>query len=81
MAYKISDELETLGCEFLAKPVSNQVFPILNNNLIEKLSLNYGFNIERKIDEDTSAIRLVTSWATKEEAVNEFLYNFKKIYR
>ncbi|MGL6106935.1 threonine aldolase family protein [Romboutsia sp.] len=81
MAYKISDELEHLGCEFLTKPVSNQVFPILDNELIEKLSEDYGFNIERKINDNKSAIRLVTSWATEEDAVDEFICNFKKLYK
>lgn len=79
MAYIISDELEKRGYEFLAKPVSNQVFPIMRNDLIEKLSKDYAFNIERKIDNDKSAIRLVTSWATKEEAVNEFLNYLRDI--
>ena len=79
MAYKISEELESLGYKFLAKPVSNQVFPILDNEFIEELSKLYGFNIERKINEHKSAIRLVTSWATKEEAVDEFIDSFKRI--
>lgn len=80
MAYKISDELEKLGCEFLTKPVSNQVFPILDNSIIEKLSENYEFNIERKINNNKSAIRLVTSWATKEDAVDQFICKFKDLY-
>lgn len=79
MAFKISDALCDLGCEFLTKPESNQLFPILENEFIEKLSEMYGFNIECKIDDKKSAIRLVTSWATNEDAVEEFIQNFKKI--
>ncbi|MGL5312714.1 MAG: threonine aldolase family protein, partial [Peptostreptococcaceae bacterium] len=79
MAYILSDELEVRGYEFLAKPVSNQVFPVMSNELIEKLSKDYAFNIERKIDNEKSAIRLVTSWATREDAVNEFLKDLKNL--
>lgn len=78
MAYKISDELEKLGCEFLTKPMTNQVFIILKNDIIEKISKQYDFNIECKIDDNKSAIRLVTSFATDEEKVNEFITYMKK---
>ena len=79
MTYKISDELDKLGYEFLTKPVSNQLFVILDNKFIEELSKMYSFNIECKIDEEKSAIRLVTSWATREDAVDEFIENFRKL--
>ena len=48
---------------------------------IEKLEKDYGFNIERKIDDNKKAIRLVTSWATKEYAVDEFIEYMKKLRR
>lgn len=77
MALKISNNLEELGYEFLTKPVSNQLFPILDNEFIKELSKYYSFNIECKINNEKSAIRLVTSWATDESAVDEFINNFK----
>ncbi|MGL5753626.1 MAG: threonine aldolase family protein [Paraclostridium sp.] len=78
MAYKISDELEKLGYEFLTKPVSNQVFPIVDNDIIEKISKDYAFNIECKIDDSKSAIRFVTSFATDEAKVDEFITYIKE---
>ena len=51
---------------------TNQIFPILDNSLIEKLREDYGFLTWAKYDEDKTVIRLVCSWATKEEAVREF---------
>ena len=81
MAYKLSDSLEELGYEFLTHPTSNQIFPILTNEEIEKLEKDYGFNIERKIDNNKKAIRLVTSWATKEDAVDEFIGYMKNLRR
>lgn len=81
MAYKLSDSLKDLGYEFLTEPTSNQIFPIMANEIIEKLENRYGFNIERKIDENKKAIRLVTSWATEEKAVDEFINYMKELGR
>jgi len=77
MASKLAFGIKNLGFDFLTKPVSNQIFPILPNNLIEKLNKKYGFHIWKKINEKKSAIRLVCSWATKEDVVNMFLTDIK----
>lgn len=73
MAKKMADHFQTMGYQFLAEPQSNQLFPILPQTLIQKLSQNYLFFTIRKIDESHSAIRLVTSWATSESAVDRFI--------
>ncbi len=73
MAYKISDRLKKLGYEFLTEPASNQIFPILTNELIDELNKKYAFYVWAKVDNDKSAVRLVTSWATKEEVINNFI--------
>lgn len=49
---------------------SNQIFPIISNELIEELQKKYSFYIWEKIDENNSAIRLVTSWATQQNTKN-----------
>ncbi len=77
MASKLSRGIAESDYEFLIKPVSNQIFPILPNKLIEKLSKKYKFYIWKKIDNNNSAIRLVTSWATKEEYVYKFILDMK----
>ena len=51
----------------------------MTNEEIDKFKEDYGFNIERKIDENKTAIRLVTSWATREDAVDEFIDYMKKL--
>lgn len=79
MAYKLSDSLKELGYEFLTEPTSNQIFPIMDNKIIRILEGRYGFNVEREINDDKTAIRLVTSWATKEEAVDEFINYMKEL--
>lgn len=78
MAEIIASTMKECGYNFLTEPLSNQLFPILPNNLIEKLSKNFTFSLQEKIDDNYSAIRLVTSWATTNESVDslcEFFYN------
>lgn len=79
MAFKIGDALKGFGYDFLGKPESNQVFPILPNEIIEKLSEKYLFYVWSKIDENNSSIRIVTSWATPEEIVDEFIGEIAKL--
>lgn len=63
---------------FLVNSPSNQIFPILPNELIARLQEKYSFYIWEKIDADRAAIRLVTSWATNEKAVHAFVDDLKK---
>ena len=73
MAEQLADGLEQLGFAFLTPPQSNQIFPILPDTVIEQLQQEYGFYVWAAAGEGMSAIRLVTSWATPEIAVQEFL--------
>jgi len=73
MAQKLTDGIKKAGYSFLTDSPTNQIFPILPIQIIEELSKNYEFYVWKKIDGNTSAIRLVTSWATKEEAVDKFI--------
>lgn len=78
MAYKLRKEISNAGFGFLVHSPSNQIFPILPNKLIEELQKKYDFYIWSKVDDSSSSIRLVTSWATKEEAVAAFVEDMKK---
>jgi threonine aldolase len=77
MAEKLATGLQNTGHEFLTEPASNQIFPILSNQEIEKLSIKYGFYVWQKIDQSHSVIRLVTSWATDEKMVDQFINDLK----
>lgn len=79
MATILRDEISKANIPFLTNSPSNQIFPILPNALITELEKHYGFHIWEKVDTDHSAIRLVTSWATKEEEVTAFLEDLKKL--
>ncbi|MEL1135641.1 low specificity L-threonine aldolase [Desulfitobacterium sp. THU1] len=78
MAYKLRDELKEVGVEFLAESSSNQVFPIFSDEIVEQLKVKYHFEIWGKVGTQT-AIRLVTSWATQEEAVDSFMADLSEI--
>lgn len=79
MGAMLTQGITELGYSFLTNSTTNQIFPILPNIVIEKLSPSYGFYVWAKIDSEKSAIRLVTSWATPQKYIEEFLSDLKKI--
>ncbi|HEY8889159.1 MAG TPA: aminotransferase class I/II-fold pyridoxal phosphate-dependent enzyme [Clostridium sp.] len=81
MAEILKIGISNCGYNFLIDSPTNQIFPILPNKIIKKLEEKYSFFIWQKVDNDNSAIRLVTSWATKEEAVKSFIEDLKLIKR
>ena len=78
MAMKLANGIKEAGYSFQVESVSNQIFPILPNKLIDRLLENYQFYLWSASDNDCSSIRLVTSWATKEEEVERFVDIIKK---
>ena len=79
MAHKLSEGIKEYGYKFLTDSPTNQIFPIFPNTFIDKLKKMYGFYVWSKIDSENSSIRLVTSWATKERAVEEFLSDLESL--
>jgi threonine aldolase len=79
MAEMLRDVLRKENVRFLTHSPSNQIFPILPNALITELKSKYSFHIWEKVDSDYSAIRLVTSWATKEDAVVALIEDLKSM--
>lgn len=79
MAERLARGLEALGYPFLIASPTNQIFPILPNAIIEALSPLYRFYVWSKVDEQHAAIRLVTSWATPQAAIDAFLDDLRRI--
>ena len=73
-AVKLADQLrnciEELGYSYLVPGVTNQVFPILPDTLLEELSKEFVFCEQERVNESHRAVRFCTSWATKPEAVD-----------
>ncbi len=78
MAMKISVAIEEAGYSFLTNSTSNQIFPILPDILTSKLEEDFIFYRWKKVKENNVALRLVTSWATKEDEVDRFILKLKK---
>ncbi|MEK4484277.1 low specificity L-threonine aldolase [Psychrobacillus sp. FSL H8-0484] len=80
MATILGEACSNAQFSFLTHSPSNQIFPILPNEIIAELQKNYSFIVWEKVDSTHSAIRLVTSWATKEEEVRKFVEDLKELY-
>ena len=78
-AMKIKEAFKQIGCEFLSETFTNQIFPILNLSQIEKLSVNFDFYVWKKLSEEKSAVRLITSWATSNDIIEKFITEIKNL--
>ncbi|WP_373710215.1 low specificity L-threonine aldolase [Kaistella sp.] len=78
-AMKIKKAFQEIGCEFLCETFTNQIFPILNPDQIERLSINFDFYVWKKLSEEKSAVRLITSWATSNEMIEKFINEIKNL--
>jgi len=76
MAEKLANGIKALGYEFLYPPETNLIIPILPRDVTEKLHKLYDFYDWQNLD-DMVAVRLLTSWATPESAVDEFLSDIR----
>lgn len=78
-AQKIQAAMKAAGIPFVVETKTNQIFPILENSLIAQLQENYQFQVWEKLDDEHTAMRFVTSWATDEKAVDTFIEDFKNM--
>jgi threonine aldolase len=65
--------IKKCGYQLFVDSPTNQIFPVFPNTVIERLQQEYGFHVWEEFDAQSSVVRLVTSWATEENAVSEFL--------
>ena len=77
MASKISKGVREAGFRLSSETETNEIFVEVPNSLIEKLKSNFEFLIWEKLDNESSIIRLVTSWATEEDRVDELVRQFR----
>ncbi len=73
MAEELREALNQKGFPFLVQSHTNQLFPIMDDAQISRLSERFSFSYERRMDETHSAIRFCTSWATRPEDVRELI--------
>ena len=67
LADQLRDTLERLGYPLFVPGVTNQVFTVLPDALLEKLKESFCFSEQQRIDKNHRAVRFCTSWATTQE--------------
>jgi threonine aldolase len=80
MTAQLALGIKAHGYDFDSMPVTNQLFVVLPDKVIDQLKLIYGFHIWRKSKvKDHSVIRLITSWATPQASVEQFIFDLEKV--
>ena len=79
LADKIRATLDELKVPYLVPGITNQIFPILPDNLLAELKKSFAFAEIERVDETHRAIRFCTSWATKEENVDALCAELKRL--
>jgi threonine aldolase len=73
MASRLAAGIRRAGYSFAYEPTTNQIFPIFSRAAVARLLTKFGFYTWAPLESDQMIIRLVTSWATKIEAVDAFI--------
>ena len=67
LADQIRDTLAELGVSHLVPGTTNQIFPILSDELLEELGKEFSFVDQERVSPTHRAVRFCTSWATTQE--------------
>ena len=78
MASKMADGIQNAGYELMNPVVTNMLLPIFPTKVAEMVAENYGC-YEWKKTPDNTILRLVTSWATPESVIDEFIADLENI--
>ena len=73
MAMKLKGALKAKGYQFYVESPSNQQFVILENAQLAKLEEQVAVSRWAKVDDNHTAVRLCTSWATSEETIDKVI--------
>lgn len=72
-AAKIRSALRDNGYQIYIEASTNQVFVIIDNDRMQRLSEKVEFGFWGKYDENHTVIRFATSWATTGAGVNQLM--------
>jgi len=78
MAEKFANGVKSAGYELLFPQETNLFVPIFPKSLVAKLRESYAFHDWKDLG-DMTAVRLVTSWATPEWAIDGFLADLRTL--
>ena len=69
-ADQIRQVLDRAGVSYLVPGTTNQIFPILSDEVLAALSRDFVFTEQQRVDEGHRAVRFCTSWATRQDQVD-----------
>ena len=79
MADQLRDCFDSLNVPYLVPGITNQIFPILPDDLLEKLGENFMFTEMERVDATHRCVRFCTSWATRHENVDALCAELKRL--
>jgi len=79
LADRIRDTFDKLGVSYLVPGTTNQIFPILPDMLLDKLSEKFMFTEMERVDENHRAVRFCTSWASTPENVEALCAEIERL--
>ena len=81
LADRIRQTFDSLNVPYLVPTISNQIFPILPDAVLEKLTKEFSITEMERVDETHRCIRICTSWATTEENVQKLCDTLTRLCR
>ena len=82
-AVGLADQLRAcineLGYSYLVPGITNQVFPILPDNLLEELAKEFSFTEMGRFDETHRTVRFCTSWATTQAQMDALCRKLREL--
>ena len=77
MAKKLADGIIKAGYSFLYPVQTNLIIPVFPAGVVKKMRELYGFYDWQELGDDI-AVRLLTSWATQESHIDDFLNDLER---
>lgn len=78
LADQLRNTMKALHIPFLVPGVTNQLFPILPDAVLDRLAEKYVFCEQKRVDATHRAVRFCTSWATKAKDVEALCQDLRK---
>ena len=78
-AMRLKEAFLEKGFPLLYDSYTNQQYPIMSNCQLEQLREKYSFEMWTKLDEEYSAVRFCTSWATRDEDVDALIADLEEL--
>lgn len=79
LADRIRKILREKNVAFMVENNTNQIFPILPDDVLAQLNQRYCFSYMERIDQQHSAVRICTSWATDEKAAEQLCRDLERL--